>query len=458
MAKKGVIMQAHFAHESGADCAGGYESAVHLAIKEIIQELKSIHLPECNYALYPGQDGEIIQNYMGRDPRKSYRSLDHFEDDDRFMAFAHIPGRTFTFQEVHLEVNLGDVRPDIVCSAGDKKLFIEVAFSHFVDAIKLAKLTKRGISTLEIDVSAFRAGELSKDVLKSLILENNPNKKWLLNAHAKTLAAIDEPLRKARLDARQKIKDTREARIQDQFGSTHEVTYKFDQHQTIVVKLCRQYTGISIKPSHTMTPPLARMAKLMEMHQGIYIEKYRKWQFPPSKELFFSLATAFNHDCNCIKLHCPPEEQKDYYPQLMQRNPLFENELNPESEPPAPRLPRDNHVAVKQTGRPGPGTANQSKRGKIFWEPDTHLEDEDAKVILYYSTQADFMSIPAHTAEEWQECQLSQSTRKSLTHPGWYYVDFVLESYLKWLGEKADTHRHRLLWAHHNLIDGWPVP
>lgn len=451
-------MQAHFAHESGADCAGGYESAVHLAIKEIIQELKAIYLPECNYTLYPGRDGEIIQDYMESDPRKFYRSLDQFEESDKYIAFAHIPSRTFAFEEVHLEVNLGDVRPDIVCSAGDRQLFIEVAFTHFVDDVKLAKLTKRGISTLEIDVSGFRSGQLSKEVLKSLILENNPNKKWLLNVHALKLAAIDEPQRKARLDARQKIKDTREARIKDQFGSTHEVTYKFNQHQTIVVKLCRQYASISIKPSHTMTPPLARMTRLMEMHQGIYIEKYRKWQFSPSKELFFSLATAFNHDCNCIKLHCPPEDQKDYYRQLMQRNPLFENEVIPESETPAPRTPRDKNLADKQGERPGPVTANQSKQGKTYWEPDEDHENEDTRVILYYSTKADFMSFSGRTEEDWQLCQISQSRRKSVTHPGWYYVDFVLESYLKWLGEHADTHEHRLLWASHNLIDGWPVP
>lgn len=37
IARQGSIKEWHFAHESGADCAGGVESALHLAAKQIIK-------------------------------------------------------------------------------------------------------------------------------------------------------------------------------------------------------------------------------------------------------------------------------------------------------------------------------------------------------------------------------------------------------------------------------------
>ncbi|MBV5336727.1 MAG: hypothetical protein J0653_01615, partial [Deltaproteobacteria bacterium] len=56
------------------------------------------------------------------------------------------------FDSVTLEQTEGNIRPDIVGIARGRKLYIEVAVTHFIDDEKLKRLRARGTPTIELVV------------------------------------------------------------------------------------------------------------------------------------------------------------------------------------------------------------------------------------------------------------------------------------------------------------------
>jgi hypothetical protein len=466
IAKKGEVMQAHFAHASGSQCANGYESALHLAVKQIIFDMKFFTLPECNFTIYKGMQDKLHQHYSELDPRKKYKSFEEFENNNKdILAFAHIPSIKCSFEQVDLEVSQGNIRPDIICTLGGKKLYVEVAVTHFVDDVKMAKLHARGISTLEIDVSSLRHADLSFEKLEDFILNNGKNKKWLINSHAKTLASRDEPLRADRAAARELIrkkeeekrdaerlqKALRDKQIQDKFAATHEATFLHGRQQNIFLKLCKKHISIVVKPAYIDSIPVSRTKILAETYHGKYIEKYRKWEFSSSLDIFYLLAQAFNHDCTFIKFLCPPEDQNE-----------FLTAVNLKKEIPAPdgkvlieaiteSTNKESRIAALQAARKAIIQKNQENQNLSSQFPPIR------RLIIYYSSKEEFLSLPDHTENDWELCQLAQFQRNFHTHSGYYYVDFEHANYCVWLGNRKDSKSFRSIWAEENIHQGWPI-
>ena len=124
----------HFAHASGAACAGGYESALHLAAKQLILEERCL--------FFPAVTAEV-------------RELD-------VRGNVHVRSQVLATagpRELHaiqLEVWQPGFRPDLVVGTADHadRIFVEIAVTHFVDEAKMARVTAANTPLVEFDLSS----------------------------------------------------------------------------------------------------------------------------------------------------------------------------------------------------------------------------------------------------------------------------------------------------------------
>ena len=156
VARRGEIRAAHFAHHAVGQCAGAWETTLHLLAKDVLSEARSVTLPEA-FAEFEGM----------REP---------------------VPGATvFRYSSVREEVDLGSVRPDVIVNGGGRELLVEIAVTHFCDPAKIAKLRERDLPAIEIDLSAVPKLASRREHAR-FILTAAP-RIWLHNA--KILAAED---------------------------------------------------------------------------------------------------------------------------------------------------------------------------------------------------------------------------------------------------------------------------
>jgi hypothetical protein len=153
IAKQGKVMAHHFAHAGGSDCSTGYETALHLAAKEILKEYPEITLPVV----------EIV-----------------FDNHNRMPITGE---RTFKLDNVRLEKRLEGMVPDVIAEVGEHKLLIEIRVTHEVDEEKLRKIRDQGVSAIEIDLSDIPR-DINLESLKPKIIEDTTLKAWLYNQYA----------------------------------------------------------------------------------------------------------------------------------------------------------------------------------------------------------------------------------------------------------------------------------
>lgn len=153
IARKGTKKMHHFAHAPGTCCEYGYESSLHLAAKDILSKAKRITVPPV-YVKFP----------------------DSYKKDELIYG-----AKKINIDRVELEKWYSDVIPDVVVYAGGKQFFVEIYVTHAIDEEKLNKLQKKGISTIEIDLSK-REGTISSDELENLLLNDSSEKQWKYNS------------------------------------------------------------------------------------------------------------------------------------------------------------------------------------------------------------------------------------------------------------------------------------
>ncbi|MCO6414624.1 MbcA/ParS/Xre antitoxin family protein [Siccirubricoccus sp. KC 17139] len=163
----------HFAHqadpENSCSASVAFETALHRLAKQVISERRRLTLPE------------VRASHFGR---------------ERLIA----AGTELHFDTVEEEVWMGAIRPDIIATAGGKRLLVEVAVTHPCDENKIALLRSRDLAAVEIDLSDVpRDGSL--EMLENAILHSAP-RAWLHNtklaaAQAELTALYEEEVRKA---------------------------------------------------------------------------------------------------------------------------------------------------------------------------------------------------------------------------------------------------------------------
>lgn len=150
---------AHFAHHNAEACSTGYETALHLAAKQVLLHCRQILVP----------------------PIAAQSSLYDKTTGAEATATRHITSKSISLDSVEEESRDFDgVVPDIVATFKGKLLFIEIAVTHFVDEAKLEKLKQIGIPTLEIDLSDGPELPTLADI-EQMVIHEVANRSWLFN-------------------------------------------------------------------------------------------------------------------------------------------------------------------------------------------------------------------------------------------------------------------------------------
>jgi hypothetical protein len=162
----------HFAHAAGKVCGNGIESAIHLAAKQLIAERMELALPAV-YVQLPARWG----------PDEDGWNWVRIQERNTLYNSCLMP-----LSKVSIEPWLDGFRPDIVVveAGSDAEILVEIAVTHFVDENKLDKIRKRGIRTIEIDVSNAR-GAVGFDMLNRLLFSVPTKAKWLHHPQAEQM-------------------------------------------------------------------------------------------------------------------------------------------------------------------------------------------------------------------------------------------------------------------------------
>ncbi len=160
---KGKIVTHHFKHHNKSNCKGALETSIHLAAKHLFLERREVQTPD----LFASVPGFYEQKVLSQ---KLYKASNIFD-----------------------EYSLGDFKPDIFIEFESTRegtlykvpLIVEIAVTHFIDEDKLAKIEKKGISAIEIDISDCKTIKNDDELWKEL---TNPQRiKWKFNSKLSTL-------------------------------------------------------------------------------------------------------------------------------------------------------------------------------------------------------------------------------------------------------------------------------
>jgi len=144
----------HFAHASGASCEGAYETSLHRAAKQVLEEEMHIVLPAVTVNL---------KNNRG--------PIEFAPEVDRKI------------DSIELEKKLGTTIPDVTAIIGRNKLAIEVKVTHGIDDEKLSRIEHEGVPTIEINLSDLPR-DVNMDLIRYHVVESADRKVWVYNAYA----------------------------------------------------------------------------------------------------------------------------------------------------------------------------------------------------------------------------------------------------------------------------------
>ncbi|WP_197995780.1 hypothetical protein [Gimesia algae] len=142
----------HFAHHGPSSCKHAIETALHLVAKQALEKSSVIKLPAVlvTFSTYYAATIQIAPESM------------------------------YQIDSIRLEKRVGDIVPDLIATIQNRELFIEIFVTHQVDEKKRNKITKLGISAIEIDLSN-APRDLDFDSVSELVVNGIKNKRWIYN-------------------------------------------------------------------------------------------------------------------------------------------------------------------------------------------------------------------------------------------------------------------------------------
>jgi len=318
VAKKGKKLDHHFAHKSDSDCASGYETSLHLAVKTILERTKQLMLPDCIAQLAPKErmlytDGglrtvsELAFSYLNHDPRQTWKYADQFDRNYAHNGYGFVRGGLVTFDRIAVEQREGNVIPDIIGYIKDKALYIEVAVTHFVDDVKMDKLRALNVSTLELDFSDNAAPVLSWAELENRLLTERKGRYWLWNLRANAQAVEDQQLREHRMQpylaelAKQEV--------------THRSVFETGGINEMRVTLCPSYVGVTVIGQLRGSAATRNFIDMMKSARAVYDKQSNQWRLTPSTEDYWlrvegTLRNSFREKNAAWTLHVPLGEER----------------------------------------------------------------------------------------------------------------------------------------------------
>lgn len=183
----------HFAHAPGEDCARGYETAIHLAAKQLIAERMTIALPPLDWRAPSG---------WGAGEREPERLADSM---------------LVELSNVRVEHWMDSMRPDLVATHRGTDLLIEIAVTHFVEPGKASKIEALGLPAIELDISASRQA-VGFATLEKLLFTTPSLGQWIFHPelYSRTTRELErrkeeyERAKNARIEEQKRIQQYRE--------------------------------------------------------------------------------------------------------------------------------------------------------------------------------------------------------------------------------------------------------
>lgn len=159
IARQGDLKKWSFAHaaRTQAVCEWAAETALHYAMKEIIAEEKRMFVPQFDLTVK--------------------RTTSYGEEVSRSMS---VPGRLVRLESVMLEHTVNPIRPDVVATSGDKRIFIEVIVTHGVDERKRGHIQRIGASAVTIDLRNHQR-TVDREMLRQVLLQPRSGTTWVFH-------------------------------------------------------------------------------------------------------------------------------------------------------------------------------------------------------------------------------------------------------------------------------------
>jgi len=218
VANKGKLRQ-FFSHQANGTCAGGYESAVHLAVKKVLNESDSLVVP----------DKTIDPDGYDKKGRRYRRVKILLEGPVRLQIAS-----------AQMEKRLDDIQPDVLVETDRGRIALEVLVTHAVDDTKKAKLKNHELPTLELTFSD-RPDDLSFKAIRTY-LEDLTRLNWAYYPGANELeqrlqAELDNEI----AEANRKIELAEQQRLAEE---KHHQEIRKQERQRLIDNLERAGTTI----------------------------------------------------------------------------------------------------------------------------------------------------------------------------------------------------------------------
>lgn len=151
--KMGNYNMWHFSHKNNTVCDGNFESCIHKYAKEILKQNCYIRLPELSIDEYKWMKEFKASNY---DLKKLIRKKDLRLDLELSMLgidknICNNMNKEYTW--IGNELTIQDFKADSVIQVDNRRIAIEIKYSHAVDDEKRIKVMKNNIDMVEIDLS-----------------------------------------------------------------------------------------------------------------------------------------------------------------------------------------------------------------------------------------------------------------------------------------------------------------
>jgi len=236
VAKKGDKVSWHFAHHIANGSESCVESAIHAAAKQI--------LLEANYLRTP-----MVAVSAEKRLKNGYRHA---------KSIILSPDRLIRFDYSRAEVWEGaaGVRPDVVGYRGERRILVEMYFTHAVDRDKQKKLEALGIPALEVNLSGLES-DTDLETIRQRVLEDVFFKDWLFypgeeSTRAQLQAEVDaeademERQRDAEIERKRREQDAKRERIEKSLTEVAEANERYRQLPTAEKeRLVRESLGIA---------------------------------------------------------------------------------------------------------------------------------------------------------------------------------------------------------------------
>lgn len=149
------IKQPYFSHESGHECETAYQTALHYLAKEVLATEKRVLLPPLEVT--------VDRNLVGETNRKLKLLQSRFVKIAPELCKPTLANKSIVraghyqkFEQVEIEVFMGEIIPDVVMHVRGRKLLVEILVTHPVTEMKRRWLEQNSLPLIEFD---FRAAD-----------------------------------------------------------------------------------------------------------------------------------------------------------------------------------------------------------------------------------------------------------------------------------------------------------